>query len=181
MGDLASKMVSPRCRSRPSWLTQADCSSPSSNPTVRSMPPSQRPSPKPATSSTSASKGKTGWTSPISPFWMAALSFRILGINSFAYKFPALLFWAAGAGYTLAVCLFTLWKGGRATIRADLSVGGAPGHFQQRRSRRTLSHRTDHRLGLSFLSRRPDAPRLAPRRRLTTGRLRVYDKRGPLY
>src|ERR1700753_2664751 len=37
---------------------------------------------------------------PHFPFWMAALSMRIFGINGFAYKFPALLFWGAGACYT---------------------------------------------------------------------------------
>jgi 4-amino-4-deoxy-L-arabinose transferase-like glycosyltransferase len=31
---------------------------------------------------------------------MAALSFRVFGINGFAYKLPALLFWGAGAWYT---------------------------------------------------------------------------------
>ena len=39
---------------------------------------------------------------PHFPFWIAALSFKIFGINSFAYKFPALLFWIAGARYTYA-------------------------------------------------------------------------------
>ena len=37
---------------------------------------------------------------PHFPFWMAAISFRFLGVTSFAYKFPALLFWGAGAFYT---------------------------------------------------------------------------------
>lgn len=37
---------------------------------------------------------------PHFPFWVAALSFRIFGINTFAYKFPALLFFLAGVVYT---------------------------------------------------------------------------------
>lgn len=37
---------------------------------------------------------------PHFPFWMAALSFRVFGINAFAYKFPALVFWGFGALYT---------------------------------------------------------------------------------
>jgi len=37
---------------------------------------------------------------PHLPFWMAALSFRIFGINGFAYKLPALLCWGLGAWYT---------------------------------------------------------------------------------
>lgn len=45
-------------------------------------------------------EGKDWLDKPHFPFWMAALSFRIFGLNSFAYKFPALLFWGAGAWYT---------------------------------------------------------------------------------
>lgn len=44
--------------------------------------------------------GKDWLDKPHFPFWMAALSFKLFGINSFAYKFPALLFWGAGAWYT---------------------------------------------------------------------------------
>ena len=45
-------------------------------------------------------EGRDWLDKPHFPFWMAALSFRLLGANSFAYKFPALLFWAMGAWYT---------------------------------------------------------------------------------
>lgn len=44
--------------------------------------------------------GRDWLDKPHFPFWMAALSMRIFGINGFAYKFPALLFWGAGAWYT---------------------------------------------------------------------------------
>jgi len=44
--------------------------------------------------------GKDWLDKPHFPFWMAALSFRVFGINGFAYKVPALLFWGAGAWYT---------------------------------------------------------------------------------
>jgi 4-amino-4-deoxy-L-arabinose transferase-like glycosyltransferase len=44
--------------------------------------------------------GRDWLDKPHFPFWMAALSYRLMGVNSFAYKFPALLFWAAGAWYT---------------------------------------------------------------------------------
>ncbi len=37
---------------------------------------------------------------PHFPFWITALSFNLFGINSFAYKFPGLLFWLGGAYYT---------------------------------------------------------------------------------
>ena len=37
---------------------------------------------------------------PHFPFWITALSYRVFGVNSFAYKFPALLFWLAGIVYT---------------------------------------------------------------------------------
>jgi 4-amino-4-deoxy-L-arabinose transferase-like glycosyltransferase len=33
-------------------------------------------------------------------FWITALSFKILGISSFAYKFPAFLFWLVGIRFT---------------------------------------------------------------------------------
>ncbi|HXB30420.1 MAG TPA: glycosyltransferase family 39 protein [Puia sp.] len=39
---------------------------------------------------------------PHFPFWITALSFNLFGINSFAYKFPGILFWMAGAYYTYA-------------------------------------------------------------------------------
>lgn len=44
-------------------------------------------------------EGKDWLDKPHFPFWMAALSMRVFGINSFAYKLPALLFWAAGGWY----------------------------------------------------------------------------------
>ncbi|MCF2487226.1 glycosyltransferase family 39 protein [Dyadobacter sp. CY347] len=37
---------------------------------------------------------------PHFPFWMAAISYKIFGITSFAYKFPAFLFWLLGLYYT---------------------------------------------------------------------------------
>lgn len=42
----------------------------------------------------------TDWLDkPHFPFWIIACSFKIFGINSFAYKFPAFLFWLAGTFY----------------------------------------------------------------------------------
>jgi 4-amino-4-deoxy-L-arabinose transferase-like glycosyltransferase len=44
----------------------------------------------------------TDWLDkPHFPFWVAALSFRVFGINTFAYKFPALLFFLGSVAYTL--------------------------------------------------------------------------------
>ncbi|WP_460944958.1 ArnT family glycosyltransferase [Spirosoma daeguense] len=37
---------------------------------------------------------------PHFPFWVAAISFKIFGINTFAYKFPALLFFLGSVVYT---------------------------------------------------------------------------------
>lgn len=37
---------------------------------------------------------------PHFPFWVTAASFRLLGIHTFAYKFPALLFFLGGVFYT---------------------------------------------------------------------------------
>lgn len=53
-------------------------------------------------------EGRDWLDKPHFPFWMAALSFRVFGMNGFAYKFPALLFWGAGAWYTyrLACALY---------------------------------------------------------------------------
>ena len=56
-------------------------------------------------------EGKDWLDKPHFPFWMAALSFRLMGVNSFAYKLPALLFWAAGAGYTWRLALSLYGKG----------------------------------------------------------------------
>ena len=49
--------------------------------------------------------GRDWLDKPHFPFWMAALSMRIFGVNGFAYKFPALLFWGAGAWYTWRLAL----------------------------------------------------------------------------
>jgi len=49
--------------------------------------------------------GRDWLDKPHFPFWMAALSFRLFGIHAAAYKFPALLFWAAGAWYTWRLAL----------------------------------------------------------------------------
>jgi 4-amino-4-deoxy-L-arabinose transferase-like glycosyltransferase len=43
--------------------------------------------------------GKDWLDKPHFPFWVAALSFKIFGINGFAYKLPAFLFWLIGARY----------------------------------------------------------------------------------
>ncbi|HYK45383.1 MAG TPA: glycosyltransferase family 39 protein, partial [Parafilimonas sp.] len=40
---------------------------------------------------------------PHFPFWITALSYTIFGINSFAYKFPAFLFWLIGIRFTYLV------------------------------------------------------------------------------
>ena len=41
---------------------------------------------------------------PHFPFWITAMSFRLFGINGFAYKFPAFLFWLSGAYFIFAWC-----------------------------------------------------------------------------
>lgn len=45
-------------------------------------------------------QGKDWLDKPHFPFWMIALSYHIFGITTFAYKIPALLFWALGGWYT---------------------------------------------------------------------------------
>ena len=44
--------------------------------------------------------GKDWLDKPHFPFWMAAISYKTFGINTFAYKIPAFLFWGMGAFYT---------------------------------------------------------------------------------
>lgn len=41
-------------------------------------------------------KGGDWLDKPHFPFWLTALSFKLFGINSFAYKLPAFIFWLAG-------------------------------------------------------------------------------------
>lgn len=54
--------------------------------------------------------GRDWLDKPHFPFWMAALSMRVFGANGFAYKFPALLFWAVGAWYTFRFALSVYGK-----------------------------------------------------------------------
>ena len=37
---------------------------------------------------------------PHFPFWAAALSLKLFGINAFAYKLPAFIFWLAGIRFS---------------------------------------------------------------------------------
>ena len=45
-------------------------------------------------------QGKDWLDKPHFPFWMAAISYKLFGTNTFAYKFPAFLFWCMGCAYT---------------------------------------------------------------------------------
>lgn len=45
-------------------------------------------------------EGKDWLDKPHFPFWLAALSYKIFGITTFAYKLPAFLCWLIGAFYT---------------------------------------------------------------------------------
>lgn len=62
-------------------------------------------------------KGQDWLDKPHFPFWMAALSFRIFGFTTWAYKLPAILFLLMGAWYTyrFAKLLYSeqiaLWSG----------------------------------------------------------------------
>ncbi len=49
-------------------------------------------------------KGQDWLDKPHFPFWMSAISYKIFGVNTFAYKFPAILFTVLAAVYTF---LFT--------------------------------------------------------------------------
>ncbi|MDQ6815381.1 MAG: glycosyltransferase family 39 protein [Bacteroidota bacterium] len=41
---------------------------------------------------------------PHFPFWVSALSFKILGITAFAYKLPGFIFWLGGICFTYLLC-----------------------------------------------------------------------------
>jgi hypothetical protein len=69
-------------------------------------------------------EGRDWLDKPHFPFWMAALSFRVMGVNAFAYKFPALLFWAAGAWYTYKLAL-SLYGKAVAQLSALIYVSAA--------------------------------------------------------
>jgi 4-amino-4-deoxy-L-arabinose transferase-like glycosyltransferase len=71
-------------------------------------------------------EGRDWLDKPHFPFWMAALSMRVFGINSFAYKLPALLFWAAGAWYVyrLAMVLY-----GRSAAQLSVLVYVSAAHL----------------------------------------------------
>lgn len=69
-------------------------------------------------------EGRDWLDKPHFPFWMAALSMRIFGINGFAYKFPALLFWAAGGYYTYRLAL-TLYGRSVAQLAVLIYVSAA--------------------------------------------------------
>ena len=45
-------------------------------------------------------EGKDWLDKPHFPFWVTALSFRLFGFATWAYKLPAILFLMMGAGYT---------------------------------------------------------------------------------
>ncbi|MFQ3427292.1 ArnT family glycosyltransferase, partial [Escherichia coli] len=45
-------------------------------------------------------KGADWLDKPHFPFWMSALSFKIFGVNTFAYKLPAVIFVLLAALYT---------------------------------------------------------------------------------
>ncbi|MCK7554236.1 glycosyltransferase family 39 protein [Chitinophaga sedimenti] len=44
--------------------------------------------------------GRDWLDKPHLPFWLGAASFKLFGINAFAWKLPAFLCWVAGARYT---------------------------------------------------------------------------------
>ncbi|WP_420151098.1 ArnT family glycosyltransferase [Spirosoma sp.] len=53
----------------------------------------------------------TDWLDkPHFPFWIAAVSYRIFGVNTFAYKFPALLFFLGSVVYTYQFARLTYSK-----------------------------------------------------------------------
>ncbi len=95
--------------------------------------------------------GRDWLDKPHFPFWMAALSMRVFGINGFAYKFPALLFWGCRGLVYLAARAVAIRETGGPTCDPYLCIRRASCHLQQRCPGRALSDRADYRGGLSFL------------------------------
>ena len=71
---------------------------------------------------------------PHFPFWAAALSFKLFGISSFAYKLPAFIFWSAGAVfiYKLANNLYDKATAKVATLIYIFSLHGILNNFDVR-------------------------------------------------
>ncbi len=70
--------------------------------------------------------GKDWLDKPHFPFWIGALSFKLFGINGFAYKLPAFIFWAMGARY---VFLFAKRLYNPATARLAVLIYLAAEHL----------------------------------------------------
>ena len=49
-------------------------------------------------------KGIDWLDKPHFPFWMSALSYEVFGVNTFAYKLPAIFFILLGVVYTFRFC-----------------------------------------------------------------------------
>jgi 4-amino-4-deoxy-L-arabinose transferase-like glycosyltransferase len=71
---------------------------------------------------------------PHFPFWMAAASFKLFGITSFAYKFPAFLFWLWGCWfvYSLTRELYDVTTAKVAVIIYIFSLHGILNNFDVR-------------------------------------------------
>jgi hypothetical protein len=94
--------------------------------------------------------GKDWLDKPHFPFWMAALSFRFWASMALPINFRRCYSGASEPGIP-GGWRCRLWQARSAIVDADLCIGRSPGHLQQRCPGRTLSHRPDHRFGLSFL------------------------------
>ena len=71
---------------------------------------------------------------PHFPFWMAAVSFKLFGINAFAYKLPAYIFWLIGIWFTyrLTNCLYDKFTARVAVIVYIFSLHGILNIFDVR-------------------------------------------------
>ena len=71
---------------------------------------------------------------PHLPFWISAISFKVFGINAFAYKLPAFLFWLGGIWFTyrLAVILYNEYTAKVAAILYVFSLHTMLNNFDVR-------------------------------------------------
>ncbi|ANI90212.1 hypothetical protein A9P82_13490 [Arachidicoccus ginsenosidimutans] len=71
---------------------------------------------------------------PHFPFWMTALSFKVFGINAFAYKLPAFIFWLIGLYYSFRLATNIYGKAiAQATVLIDaIALHGVIANFDVR-------------------------------------------------
>src|SRR5215211_3719632 len=71
---------------------------------------------------------------PHLPFWITAVSYKIFGINAFAYKFPSFIIWLLGLRFTylLAKELYTITIAQVAVLVSIIALHAVLANFEVR-------------------------------------------------